>query len=70
MNDGWRKRNRSGYRGVYYDRQARKWRAQIHPAGQSKRHLGYFETPEQAARSYDSAARAAWPDGCYLNFPN
>jgi hypothetical protein len=70
MHDGWRKRNRSGYRGVSYDKRAGKWRAQIHPPGQSKRHLGYFETPEQAARIYDSAARAAWPDGCYLNFPD
>jgi hypothetical protein len=70
MHDGWRKRNHNGYRGVSCDTGAGKWRAQIHPSGQAKRHLGYFETSEQAARIYDLAARAAWPEGCHLNFPN
>lgn len=45
--------NKSGYKGVYYKKDQRKkhWRARI----QSK-HLGYFATPEEAAREYDKAA--------------
>jgi hypothetical protein len=46
-----------------------KWRATIRPGGEW-RHIGSFQTPEDAARAYDVAAIEAWGVGnCYLNFP-
>jgi len=47
--------NKSGFNGVYWNKQARKWQAQIR--GEKKRiHLGYFATPEDAHAAYTNAA--------------
>jgi hypothetical protein len=58
----------SKYKGVTWDRRDRKWRAQIKD-GPRYRGLGYFRTEEEAARTYDTAALAAWGEFALLNFP-
>jgi len=47
--------NTSGYKGVHYDKQNKKWRAQIYHNGQYI-YLGYFNIKEDAARAYNIAA--------------
>ena len=47
--------NTSGFKGVYFDRFAGRWKAQIKFAGR-RRHLGRFDTPEEAHAAYRSAA--------------
>ena len=51
-NKGLQKNNTSGFKGVTFDKQSRKYRAQ---AGNVIR-LGSFVSPEDAARAYDRAA--------------
>ena len=51
--------NTSGYRGVCWKREHQKWFAQIECRKDGKRmnhHLGYFNTPEEAAIAYNIAA--------------
>lgn len=48
--------NTSGYKGVSWRPEKSKWLAHITVNGQRK-HLGYFDTPEQAADAYDEASR-------------
>jgi hypothetical protein len=43
-----RKDNKSGYRGVYYRADMGKWAAQVR-INRKPHHLGFYETPEQAA---------------------
>ena len=49
-NEGLRRNNTSGYRGVTWDRQCRKWRAQGGHCGRTI-HLGRFDTLEAAAEA-------------------
>lgn len=60
---------RSKYRGVYWHKHAGKWYAQISIDGQP-RHLGLYETQEQAGEAYDEAARARFGRFATLNIPN
>lgn len=50
-----RRSNTTGYKGVVYDKATDKFRAQIGVDGR-KIALGSFESPAEAARSYDAAA--------------
>jgi len=50
-----RAHNTSGYKGVYWYKQDKKWEAQIEIEGKNI-HLGYFEDLLNAARAYDAAA--------------
>lgn len=58
--------NTSGYKGVSWNKVARKWDARI--AFHGKRLLiGYFDTIEDASRAYDSAAQRLHGDFAVLN---
>jgi HNH endonuclease/AP2 domain-containing protein len=48
-------RNVSGIKGVYWDKEARKWRVKIGVGGKLV-HIGRFDTLEDAAIAYESAA--------------
>lgn len=54
-NGSMRQDNSSGYRGVYWDKDHQKWRAQI---GHNKKvhYCGLYDTPEEAARARDAKA--------------
>lgn len=60
------KRNKSGYKGVYKHSSVNKWVAQIR-VGDRLQYLGHFDTPEEAAKVYDSAALALWGDYAATN---
>lgn len=47
--------NTSGFKGVYFSKHAKRWRAQISIECHTK-NLGYFDTPEEAHRAYMEAA--------------
>lgn len=57
------KNNKSGFRGVYFKKTTspNKWGASIRIKGHLQ-HLGYFATPEIAARVYRDAYRLAHPN--------
>lgn len=50
-----RKHNTSGYKGVAWGKVVQMWRAQIGGGDGKRKHLGYFATPEEAAKTYDKA---------------
>lgn len=49
-------RNTSGIKGVHYYRKTNKWRAAISLGYQRTKHLGLFDTKEEAAEAYRVAA--------------
>ncbi len=59
--------NTSGYKGVSWHKGHNRWQAQIRHDGRA-RFLGYFDTPEQAARAYDSAAIETFGEFALPNF--
>lgn len=60
--------NKSGFKGVCACRQTGRWIAQIRINGKQT-HLGRFDTPEDAARIYDDAAREHHGEYGTFNFP-
>jgi len=66
MNTSTRGDNTSGYKGVHpYSRgNSHRWVAQI-----GRHHIGYFNTPEEAARAYDAEATNRYGEFAYRNFP-
>lgn len=64
---GPQRNNRSGYIGVY--RKRSKWSACICTNGKT-RYLGVYETPEEAARVRDAAAKKYHGQFAALNFPD
>lgn len=67
-NVGLRADNTSGYKGVHWFKTRSRWRAEIKQCGKSL-NLGYFDTPEEAALAYDTAARQLHGAFARLNFP-
>ena len=66
QNVGIRKDNRSGYKGVFYNPQLRRWGAQIQ-SQKVRYRLGWFDKPEFAARAYNDAAKELHGSFAYLN---
>ncbi len=65
--------NASGYRGVFLRSKRcskfRPWVARVKSFDQNC-HLGYFATPQDAARAYDRKARELFGEFAFLNFPD
>ena len=54
-NKGMSSNNKSGFKGVSWNKHQQQWVAQI-TAGGNPKHLGYFDDPRVAALTYDAAA--------------
>jgi hypothetical protein len=67
-NRGPRPGSTSCYKGVNWYKRSGKWQAGVRYGGVT-RHLGYFADETEAARAYDSAARVAFGEFAWLNFP-
>lgn len=59
------KNNKSGFKGVYYNKQNKKYRAQI-MVNYKKKNLGSYETAEEAHKAYQIAAQELF--GEFANF--
>jgi len=62
-----RRQNCSGYKGVCFTKNRGKYRAVIWH-NNKRIHLGYFNSPHQAAKAYDTAAKKYHKDFAVLNF--
>lgn len=60
--------NTSGYRGVSFDRKRGLWYAYINADG-SRKSLGRYASPIDAAIARDLAAKSLYGDDCFLNIP-
>jgi hypothetical protein len=60
---------RSGYKGVWFDKRKRKYRAAIWH-NNKRIHLGYFDAKIEAAKAYDAAARKHHGRFASPNFQN
>ena len=58
--------NKSGFKGVAFNKPKNKYQASIKIDGKSK-HLGYFETVEEASRAYEAKAREIHGEFYYKN---
>lgn len=54
-NRGKNRNNKSGYKGVCFDRRDQRWRATIR-VDRKLKHIGYFKDPADAHRAYEAAA--------------
>ena len=59
---------RSVFKGVYWFPKTQQWQAQIKPPHQKRHTIGYFGSPEEAARAYDQAARRHFGEFARVNF--
>lgn len=68
IKNGPQSNNKSGFKGVFFERRRDKFAARIKADGRII-HLGYFAKAEEAAVTYDSAARTHFGEFAYFNFP-
>lgn len=66
LNRGPRKDNRSGFKGVYWDKQASSWEACIERNGTKRWKAGFID-PAAAARLYNEWARELFGEFAWLN---
>ena len=67
-NKGLQRNSTSGYKGVCLDKSRGLWLAHIKSGGRFS-NLGRFQTAEEAARAYDTAARERFGEFARPNFP-
>ena len=72
--NGWNSRRganlgSSKYKGVSWDKKAKKWCAILYYKG-GRKHLGYFKSEKTAAKIYDKAAKEHRGEYAFLNFGN
>lgn len=67
-NRGLQKNNKTGFKGVCFDKSRGKYFASISIKGKAK-NIGRFNTAEEAARAYDEVARIVHKEYACLNFP-
>jgi len=60
--------NKSGYRGVHWNKEMKKWESSISVNGVGIR-IGFFANKEDAARAYDTAAILHFGEFAIPNFP-
>ena len=58
----------SAYRGVSLVKARGRWQAQITLPGGTKKHLGRFDSEQEAARAYDRAASSIYGSAAKLNY--
>ena len=63
-----RARNKTGIKGAYWDARRCKWRATI-TVNKRQLWLGYFDSAVEAGLAYDRAAREAFGEFAFVNFP-
>lgn len=66
MHVGVSRKNKSGYKGVFWNKQRKKWRARIRLNKQDIV-LGHFTNKADAAISYNAAAKKYFGEFCFLN---
>lgn len=60
--------NKSGYKGVSWDKSMNCWIGQL-MVNRKRVKIGYFDTKEEAARAYDAAVIKHFGEFAYVNFP-
>ena len=66
MNTGVRADNTSGYKGIYWNTEARIWKAQVQVNGKRKC-VGRFNSAKEAAAAYNESAKKYYGEFAYLN---
>lgn len=66
FNSGISKNNTTGYKGVYYDKNRKKYQAEI-MCSRKKYHLGRFDTALEAAKAYNQKAIELFGEYAFLN---
>jgi hypothetical protein len=67
-NRGANKNNKSGFKGVSFDKRSSKWVAGI-KLNRKRISIGFYAAPEEAARAYDEKAKELFGEFAHLNFP-